>query len=116
MTNARTWLTTGLLVVLLAAPSASRGLSAAPNGTVPSTPEITNVTPAAPALSTKPQRLAVAGSDFLEGLTLMITTPGGQSLRFAGADIQNRREGSFEVDAVFDAKGNYSLVVTNKDG
>jgi hypothetical protein len=115
MTNARIWLTTGLLAVWLAAPSALGARSTTP-GDALSTPEITNVTPAAPGLSTKPQRLAVAGTDFLEGLTLMITTPGGQSLRFGGADIQNRRQGSFEVDAVLDAKGNYSLVVTNQDG
>jgi hypothetical protein len=116
MTNARTWLTTGFLVIWLAAPSAS-GARSAPRDTASlSTPEITNVTPASPARSTKPQRLAVAGSDFLEGLTLMITTPGGQSLRFGGADIQNRRQGSFEVDVLFDATGNYSLVVTNTDG
>jgi hypothetical protein len=116
MTNARTWLTTGLLVVWLAAPSASGARPAMANAAGLSTPEITNVTPASPGLSTKPQRVAVAGTDFLEGLTLMITTPGGQSLRFAGADIHNRRQGSFEVDVVFDAKGNYSLVVTNQDG
>jgi hypothetical protein len=46
----------------------------------------------------------------------MITTPGGQSLRFAGADILNRRQGSFEVDVLLDTGGNYSLVVTNTDG
>jgi hypothetical protein len=115
MTTARTWLTTSVLVVWLAAPSAS-GARSVPHDTSLSTPEITNVAPASPARSTKPQRVAVSGSDFLDGLTLMVRTPGGQSLRFAGADIQNRRQGSFEVDVLFDAAGNYSFVVTNPDG
>lgn len=116
MTNPRTWLTSGLLVVLMAASSAWSERPAARGFTAVSTPEITNVTPAAPGRSSKPQRLAITGSDFLEGLTLMITTPGGQSLRFAGADILNRRPVSFEVDALLDTAGNYSLVVTNTDG
>ena len=116
MTNPRTWLTSGVLVVLMAASSAWSDSPAAREFTAVSTPEITNVTPAAPGRSSKQQRLAITGSDFLEGLTLMITTPGGQSLRFAGADILNRRQGSFEVDALLDTAGNYSLVVTNADG
>jgi hypothetical protein len=46
----------------------------------------------------------------------MVTTPDGQSLRFAGADILGRRSTSFEVNVLLDAKGNYSLVVSNTDG
>ena len=115
MTNPRTWLTSGLLVVLMAALPAWSDRPAARNSAV-STPEISNVTPAAPGRSSKQQRLVIAGSDFLEGLTLMVTTPGGQSLRFTGADILNRRQTSFEVDALLDTTGNYSLVVTNTDG
>lgn len=116
MTNPRTWLTSGLLVVLIAALPAWSDRPAARDSSAVSTPEISNVTPAAPGRSSKQQRLVIAGSDFLEGLTLMVTTPGGQSLRFTGADILNRRQTSFEVDALLDTAGNYSLVVTNTDG
>ena len=116
MTNPRTWLTTGLLVVLMAAPSAWTDRPAAGALTVVSTPDIRSVSPASPGRSSKLQRLAVSGTDFLEGLTLMITTPGGQSQRFAGNDILNRRQTTFEVDALLDTGGEYSLVVTNTDG
>ena len=116
MTNPRTWLTSGLLVVLMAALPAWNDRPTARDSSAVSTPEISNVTPAAPGRSSKPQRLAITGTDFLEGLTLMVTTPGGQSLRFTGADILNRRQTSFEVDALLDTAGNYSLVVTNTDG
>ena len=120
MTNPCTSLAIGLVVAMMAATIAtanawSGGLSAREFATV-STPDISNVTPASPGRSSKPQRLAVAGSDFLQGLTLMVTNPGGQSLRFAGADILNRQQGSFEVDVLLDTAGNYSLVVTNTDG
>jgi hypothetical protein len=116
MKNPRTSLATGLIVALMATASVWSGRPAARELATVSTPEITNVTPAAPNRGSKPQRLAISGSDFLQGLTLMITNPGGQSLRFAGADILNRRQGSFEVDAMLDTAGNYSLVVTNTDG
>ena len=46
----------------------------------------------------------------------MITNPGGQSQRFTGADILNRRPTAFEVNVLLDEKGNYSLVVSNTDG
>jgi hypothetical protein len=116
MTNPRTWLTAGLLVVLMATADAWSDRPAARDLAGGSTPEITNVTPASPGVSSKPQRLSIAGSDFLEGLTLMITNPDGQSQRFAGADILNRRPTAFEVNVLIDSKGSYSLVVSNTDG
>jgi hypothetical protein len=116
MTNPRTSLAIGFLVATMATANAWSGGPAAREFATVSTPEISNVTPASPGRSSRPQRLAVAGSDFLQGLTLMVTNPGGQSLRFAGADILNRQQGSFEVDVLLDTAGNYSLVVTNTDG
>ena len=116
MTNPRTWITTGLLVVLMATADAWTDRPAARDIAGLSTPEITNVTPGSPGVSSKPQRLTITGTDFLEGLTLMITNPGGQSQRYAGADILNRRPTAFEVNVLLDEKGSYSLVVSNTDG
>jgi hypothetical protein len=116
MTNPRTWITTGLLVVLMATADAWSDRPAARDIAGLSTPEITNVTPGSPGVSSKPQRLTITGTDFLEGLTLMITNPGGQSQRYAGADILNRRPTAFEVNVLLDEKGSYSLVVSNTDG
>lgn len=116
MTNPRTWITTGLLVVLMATADAWSDRPAARDIAGLSTPEITNVTPGSPGVSSKPQRLTITGTDFLQGLTLMITNPGGQSQRYAGEDILNRRPTAFEVNVLLDTKGNYSLVVSNTDG
>ena len=116
MTNPRTWITTGLLVVLMATADAWSDRPAARDIAGLSTPEITNVTPGSPGVSSKPQRLTITGTDFLEGLTLMITNPGGQSQRYAGEDILNRRPTAFEVNVLLDEKGSYSLVVSNTDG
>ncbi|HYN06424.1 MAG TPA: hypothetical protein VES67_03445 [Vicinamibacterales bacterium] len=116
MTNPRTWLTTAFLIMLMGAPSAWTVPST--SGALPavSTPEIRSVSPASPGRSSKLQRLTVSGTDFLEGLTLIMTNPGGQTHRFAGGDILNRRTTTFEVDTLLDTAGEYSLVVTNTDG
>ena len=116
MTNPRTWITTGLLVVLMTTADAWSVRPAARDIAGLSTPEITNVTPGSPGVSSKPQRLTITGTDFLEGLTLMITDPGGQSQRYAGTDILNRRPTAFEVNVLLDEKGSYSLIVSNTDG
>jgi hypothetical protein len=116
MTNPRTLLTTGFLVAMMAAPGAWTDRTAAGALVSVSTPDIRSVAPASPARSTRLQRLAISGTDFLEGLTLMMTNPGGQTHRFSGSEILNRRQATFEVDALFDTSGEYSLVVTNTDG
>ena len=79
-------------------------------------PEISGVTPAAPARSSKPQTLTVNGKNFMMGLTLTVTRPDGQSTAFKDADIQARRETSFQISMLIDQAGAYSLVVTNRDG
>ena len=79
-------------------------------------PEITGITPAAPARSSKPQTLTIAGRNFVMGLTLSVTQPNGQSLTFQGGDIQARRDTSFQISMLIDQSGAYSFVVTNRDG
>jgi hypothetical protein len=81
-----------------------------------SEPKITGVVPDKPAVAAKPLQVTVNGEDFRAGLTLMVTTPGGQVRNFAGADIVNPRPTTFSVSLAFDALGTYEFVVMNTDG
>ena len=79
-------------------------------------PTITSVDPAAPARSERPQPLTVTGTDFKDGLKLIITGPNGESRTYAGGDIQSGRETSFQTPVTLAAAGSYALVVLNPDG
>lgn len=81
-----------------------------------SEPKITTVVPDKPVVAAKPMQVTVNGEDFRSGLTLMVTTPGGQVRNFAGADIVNPRPTAFSVSFAFDALGTYEFVVMNTDG
>jgi len=81
-----------------------------------SEPKINGVQPEKLTVSAKPQQITVSGLDFLEGLTLVVTTPGGQPKNFSGADIVGRGPTVFRVSIAFDAPGPYELVVLNSDG
>jgi hypothetical protein len=79
-------------------------------------PEINSITPAALARSDKPQTLTFDGRNFREGLTLAVTQPNGQSTTFQGKGILARRDTSFQISMLVDQTGEYSFVVTNRDG
>jgi len=81
-----------------------------------SEPKINGVQPETLSVSAKPQQITISGQDFLEGLTLVVTTPGGQPKNFSGADIVGRGPTGFRVSIAFDAPGPYELVVLNSDG
>jgi hypothetical protein len=81
-----------------------------------SEPKINGVQPEKVTVSAKPQQITVSGQDFREGLTLVVTTPGGQPKNFSGADIVGRGPAAFRVSIAFDAPGSYELVVLNSDG
>ena len=81
-----------------------------------SEPKINGVVPDKPVVAAKPLQVTVNGEDFRSGLTLMVTTPGGQVRQFAGVDIVNPRPTSFSVSFAFDALGTYEFVVINQDG
>jgi hypothetical protein len=90
--------------------------AAAEEGTQQLAPAITSIDPAAPVRSTKPQTLTINGKNFMDGLTLTVMQPTGQSLMFQGADIQMRRDTSFQATMLIDQPGAWSFVVTNRDG
>ena len=79
-------------------------------------PTITSVDPATPVRSERPQTVTVTGTDFKEGLKLIITGPNGEIRTYAGGDIQSGRETSFQTSVSLAAAGSYALVVLNPDG
>jgi hypothetical protein len=79
-------------------------------------PRITNVAPQNLAVSAKAQVLTVTGEEFRSGLSLHLTTPGGEVRTHSGADITTPKATSFQVAVVLDAEGRYEIVVVNPDG
>jgi hypothetical protein len=79
-------------------------------------PRITGIAPERPVVSAKPQTITITGEDFRAGLTLQVTTPGGQARQLLGADIVAQKTQSFQVAFTFEEPGTYSFVVTNTDG
>lgn len=78
-------------------------------------PVVTSVLPVPLVTSPKPQVLKVAGSGFLPGLTVEITTQ-GQTEIFSGASIQGQNRLAFEISVVLVQAGTATLVVRNTDG
>ena len=81
-----------------------------------SEPKITGIQPEKLTMSPKPQQITVSGQDFRDGLTVVVTTPGGQPKNFSGADIVGRGPTAFRISIPFDAVGPYEFVVLNSDG
>jgi hypothetical protein len=79
-------------------------------------PKITGIVPEKPTVSPKAVTVVVNGEDFQSGLSLQVTTPGGDVRTLAGMDIAAQRAVSFQVQFTFDAEGRYSFVVLNHDG
>ena len=81
-----------------------------------STPVILTVAPDNPAPAKDPQTLRITGLNFLPRLTLMVTTPAGNSIELKGEAIRTPTETSFQVDLMMATAGKYTMVVTNSDG
>lgn len=79
-------------------------------------PTITGIVPEKPTVSPKAVTVVVNGEDFQSGLSLQVTTPGGDVRTLAGMDIASPKAVSFQVQFTFDAEGRYSFVVLNHDG
>ena len=79
-------------------------------------PKITAVTPENPVAAQKPQTLTVTGEGFRPGLTLFLTTPGGEVKTLAGSDLTAQRATSFQVSLTLADIGRYSFVVANENG
>ena len=68
-------------------------------------PQITSVTPVAKIQEKAPQTLTVNGRNFVEGLTLEITSPEGQMQVLSGQEIRGLRESSFQISLLI-----YSII------
>lgn len=79
-------------------------------------PKITGIVPDRPAVSPQAVTVVINGEEFQSGLSLQVTTPGGQVRTLAGMDITAQKPASFQVQFTFDAEGRYSFVVLNHDG
>lgn len=79
-------------------------------------PEITGVTPNPVTPSPSSQTLTVTGHEFMDRLTLAVTSPGGAVARYPNNAVTERREASFQAQVMLPEAGAYSLVVTNPDG
>jgi hypothetical protein len=79
-------------------------------------PKITGIVPGKPTVSPQAITVVINGEEFQSGLSLQVTTPGGQVRTLSGMDIAAQRAVSFQVQFTFDAEGRYSFVVLNHDG
>ena len=103
------------IIALALCALASSGAAPALVG-APLDPKITSIVPERPTVSPKGVSVVINGEDFQSGLSLQVTTPGGDVRTLAGADIAAQRPVSFQVQFTFDAEGKYSFVVLNHDG
>ena len=71
-------------------------------------PKITGIVPDKPTVSPKAVTVVINGEEFQSGLSLQVTTPGGDVRTLAGMDIAAQRAVSFQVQ--------FTFVVLNHDG
>ena len=79
-------------------------------------PRITGVTPENPVVSQKPQTLTVTGDGFRPGMSLFLTTPGGDVKTLTGEALQSLRATSFQISVTLADAGRYSFEVANEKG
>lgn len=116
MTRRSLWLTALLLGALLST-TGSLAAQTAPKPQDPKTaPEVTAITPTDLVAAPKARAITVAGRYFQDGLSLSVTTPGGQVVEYKGNVIADRRETSFNATVTLADAGNYEFVVVNPDG
>lgn len=117
--NARRRLTAALLLAgSMAAGSAACGNKESDSPTVPSgnVPRITAVTPNIIQPASSPQTITVEGDTFINGLSLEVIAPSGNSVSLNGNAIQSLASNTFQADVTFDVPGNYTLRVRNPNG
>src|SRR5579862_438917 len=96
----------GALVLSLIGVTAAAGLG----------PEVTGVAPDPAAPAPAAQLITVSGRNFIERLTVSVTTPSGAVDQYRDRSIQDLRETSFQAAVVLASAGTYRLSVTNPDG
>jgi hypothetical protein len=76
---------------------------------------ITGVLPASITSGSAPQMITVAGTNFQNGLKLLISFGSGTTLTVTTVDAISVTSASFQASVTFAAAGAYSLIATNPD-
>ena len=81
-----------------------------------SVPKVTSVMPKQLKQATTPQVITVSGTNFLKGLTALVSDPAGNTQLFVGQTVQSLTPGSFQIAVTFTLSGSYSVLVHNVSG
>jgi len=76
---------------------------------------ITGVLPASITSGSAPQMITVAGTNFQNGLKLLISFGSGTTLTVTTVDAISVTSASFQANVTFASGGAYSLIATNPD-
>jgi hypothetical protein len=80
------------------------------------TPSISGVEPQEPTKSMNPQTLTVLGTQFMPGLSAMVTDPAGTVMTINGSAVGQVSPTSVQITVTLELAGDYALVVTNPSG
>jgi hypothetical protein len=90
--------------------------AAQPPATARITPKIDRVLPEEATKDPLPQKLAVTGERFVEGLSVYVTNPIGTVYQIRGSALGSFTATSFSVSVAIEMTGDYTLMVTNPSG
>lgn len=79
-------------------------------------PSITAIEPQAIVKSTNPQTITVLGSQFVPGLSAMVTDPAGSVITISGNGVGPVSPTSVTLSVTLELAGNYALIITNPSG
>ena len=78
-------------------------------------PAVFSLSPTTPSASPSDQDIFVSGNNFKQGLTVILTAPGGAVTTLSGDQIQNVTHTSFIMRATLSTAGSWSIKVKNPD-
>lgn len=79
-------------------------------------PSISSVSPSSPTRSDSNQNVSVFGSNFVSGLTVTVSIPGGGTATLSGSQIQSVSSNSFTMVITLNVVGTYGIRVNNPSG
>lgn len=80
------------------------------------TPTVTGLSPSSPTLKAEAQGVYVAGTNFQEGLSVLVTRPNGETSTIGGSAIYFGSATIFKMNLVLGVAGDYSMRVVNPSG
>jgi pimeloyl-ACP methyl ester carboxylesterase len=79
-------------------------------------PSISSISPSTPTRGDSDQSVSVSGSNFVSGLTVTVSIPGGGTATLSGSQIQSVSSGSFTMVITLNVVGQYGIRVNNPSG